>query len=94
MFFLNFCFYRLDSWRRNPIIWHAKLFGDVEFHFVYGQLLRRNSRQFLFSEVVLALVNFTRSFAYLCRMRHFNERSSCNVVGLRGLLEVDFRWKL
>ena len=62
-FVLKFCCHWSDSWSSSPIIGHAKLFRDVKFHLFYGQLLRRNARQFLFSEVSLALVKF---ICFLC----------------------------
>ena len=50
-----FCSGSIIETERSPIsfwevLWHAELFRDVEFHLCYGQLLRRNSRQFFSSD--------------------------------------------
>ena len=58
--------------------------------FIYGQLLEWNSRQlFLFSETLLEFVEIIKLvYVHFRPMNHVKYNSSCNVVGLRGLLEI------
>lgn len=57
--------------------------------YLFGQLLRRNTRLFFLCFCFCSHVSISLCLCISCCMRHFNDGCSCSAVGIRGLLEVD-----